>query len=376
MDIFSEGNIAFAVTLLKKLCEEKTRNVLFSPPSILFALNMILLGTRRETAAQIAQLLSLNRSGNTFWGIRSLLAEMNKSSTWYLLKTTNKLFGENYLNFLTSFRESCFKFCNSMMEDVCFSQETEAVRKRINAWIVEKTEGNILEALPDGLVDPLSLLVFVNAINFKATWEKAFDPRHTQIETLKVSQHESTTLQIMKKKEEFLTSPLEELGGQVFTFPCRGMELTIILVFTSDNDLTKLEKGLTYERFITWTKPEAMALMENYDKTFLLPKIKIEETCDLEHVLYSLGMSDAFDEQRADFSGMLMFKSFCLSKVLHTCYLEINEEGIKASAATIAAEIPAASKTDEGLKANGFFLFFIWSYKTKSILFCGRVSSP
>ncbi|XP_036598008.1 serpin B6-like [Trichosurus vulpecula] len=376
MDILSEGNTRFAITLLKKLCEEKPGNVLFSPPSISFVLNMILLGTRRETAAQIAQLLSLNRSGNAFWGYRSLLAEMNKSSTWYLLKTTNKLFGENTLNFFSSFRDSCFKFCNSVMEDVRFSQETEAIRKHINAWVAEKTEGNILDALPDGLVDPLSLLVFVNAINFKVTWERAFDPRHTRIDILKVNEHEKTTLQIMKKKEEFLTSSLEELGGQLFIFPYRGMELTIIFVFTSDSDLTKLEKGLTYERFISWTKPEAMALMENHDKTFLLPKIKTEETCDLEHILYSLGMSNAFEEHRADFSGMLKLKPLSLSKVLHTSYLEINEEGIKASAATVAAEIPAASKRDEGLKANGFFLFFIWSYKTKSILFCGRVSSP
>uniref|UniRef100_A0A4X2M352 Serpin domain-containing protein n=1 Tax=Vombatus ursinus TaxID=29139 RepID=A0A4X2M352_VOMUR len=370
MDILSEGNVTFAITLLKKLCEEKPRNVVFSPPSISFALNMILLGTKRETAAQIAQLLSLNRSKNTFWGFRSLLAEMNKSSTWYLIKTTNKLFGENTLNFLTSFRDSCFEFCNSVMEDVCFSQETETVRKHINAWVAEKTEGNISEALPDGLVDPLSLLVFVNAINFKATWERAFDPKHTDIDILKVNQHERTTLQIMKNKEEFLTSPLEELGGQLFIFPYRSR----ILGFPTF--VFQLEKGLTYERFLTWTKPEAMALMENHDKTFLLPKIKMEETCDLEHVLYSLGMSDAFDEQKADFSGMLMLKHLYLSKVLHTSCLEINEEGIKASAATIAAEIPAASKRDEELKANGFFLFFIWSYKTKSILFCGRVSSP
>ncbi|XP_043834710.1 serpin B6-like [Dromiciops gliroides] len=376
MDLLSEGNITFTIALLKKLCEEKPRNVLFSPPSILFTLNMILLGTRRETAEQIAQLLSLHRSEDPLLGFRSLITEMNKSSTWYLLQTTNKLFGENNRNFLTSFRDACFAFCNSVMEDVCFSLEAEGIRKKINAWVAEKTEGNILEALPDGLVDPLSLLVFVNAINFQATWERAFDPRHTHTDILKVNEHERTIFQIMKKKEEFLTSPLEELDGQVFIFPYRGLELTMILVFSSDTDLTKLEKGLTYERFVTWTKPEALALMENHDKTFLLPKIKIEETCDLEHVLDSLGMSDAFDKHRADFSGMFMLKPLYLSKVLHTSYLEINEEGIKASAATIAAEIPAAPKSDEGLKANGFFLFFIWSYKTKSILFCGRISSP
>uniref|UniRef100_F7G5W4 Serpin domain-containing protein n=1 Tax=Monodelphis domestica TaxID=13616 RepID=F7G5W4_MONDO len=332
MDILSEGDAMFAITLLKKLCKE----------NISFALNMIFLETKRETSAQIAKLLSLNRNGDIYLGFQSLLTEMNKPSTWYLLKTTNKIFGENALNFLMSFRDSCFKFCNSVMEDVCFSQEAEAVRKHINAWVAEKTAvGNILEALPDGLVNPLSLLVLVNAINFKATWKEAFDPRHTYTNLVKVNQYERKTLPIMKKREEFLTTPLEELGAQLFIFPYHGMELTMILMFTSDSDLTKLEQGLTYERFITWTKH------------FFLPKIKIEETSDLEYVLNSLGMSDAFDENKADFSRMSMLKTLYLSKVLHTSYLEINEEGINASAATIAAQIPTNTKRNKGLKTNG-----------------------
>ncbi|KAM9094586.1 serpin B6-like isoform 4-T10 [Sarcophilus harrisii] len=163
---------------------------------------------------------------------------MNKSSTWYQLQTTNKIFGENTLNFVQSFRKACFKFCNSVMEDVCFSQEAGAIRNYINDWVAKKTEDNILEALPDGLVDPLSLLVFVNAINFKASWEQAFDPRHTYTDVLKINQNEKK-FQIMKMKEEFLTYPLEELNGQLFIFPYRGMELTMILVFSTIGDLTK-----------------------------------------------------------------------------------------------------------------------------------------
>ncbi|XP_044538255.1 serpin B6-like [Gracilinanus agilis] len=210
MDIPSEGNVMFAITLLKKLCEENPRNVVFSPPSISFVLNMIFLGTKRETAAQIAKLLSLNRNGDIYLGFQSLLAEMNKPSAWYLLKTTNKLFGENALNFLMSFRDSCFKFCNSVMEDVCFSQEAEAMRKHINAWVAEKTAGNILEALPDGLIDPLSLLVLVNAINFKATWERAFDPRHTYTNLVKVNQVRSFLQDLLVNHKE--TNALVHFG--------------------------------------------------------------------------------------------------------------------------------------------------------------------
>uniref|UniRef100_A0A4X2LWC6 Serpin domain-containing protein n=1 Tax=Vombatus ursinus TaxID=29139 RepID=A0A4X2LWC6_VOMUR len=141
MDSLTEANNMLAITLLKKLCKEKTENVLFSPPSLSFALATILLGAKNDTAAQIEHLFSLDRDGDINLGFQSLLTEMNKPVTSYLLGTTNRLFGENALNFLPFFKESCEKLYNSVLEDVCFSEEAEAVRKHINAWVAENTEG-------------------------------------------------------------------------------------------------------------------------------------------------------------------------------------------------------------------------------------------
>ncbi|XP_020851437.2 serpin B6-like [Phascolarctos cinereus] len=362
-----------AITLLKKLCKEKTENVLFSPPSLSSALATILLGAKNDTAAQIEHLFSLDRDGDINLGFQSLLTEMNKPVTLYLLGTTNRLFfRENALNFLPSFKESCEKFYNSVLEDVCFSEEAEAVRKHINAWVAENTEGKILEALPEDSVNPLSLLIFVNAININLKWKTDTEPmKRCSFVSFKQMHRIS---QIMVKEEGFLGFYIEELGANVCISTHNRMDWNIILVLPVD-DGKKMEEGLTYETFITWTKPEAVDLMEILRKQLFLPRIKIEESYDMVHILCSLGISDAFQEDKADFSGLSTLKDLHLLSVFHLSFLEFTEEGIKASAATVAVEIPGNAK-GKGLKTPSLFFFFIWSHKIKSILFCGRVCIP
>ncbi|XP_027702751.1 serpin B6-like [Vombatus ursinus] len=334
MDSLTEANNMLAITLLKKLCKEKTENVLFSPPSLSFALATILLGAKNDTAAQIEHLFSLDRDGDINLGFQSLLTEMNKPVTSYLLGTTNRLFGENALNFLPFFKESCEKLYNSVLEDVCFSEEAEAVRKHINAWVAENTEGvGGREAR-----EASSIVCLTSTPEGKQIWEVIF----------------------------WLHS-----GRSVNP---RGYTGSLIVGFSIF--FFQMEEGLTYETFITWTKPEAADLMEILRKQLFLPRIKIEESYDMVHILCSLGISDAFHEDKADFSGLSTLKDLHLLSVFHSSFLEFTEEGIKASAATVAVEIPGNAKGKEGLKSPSLFFFLIWSHKIKSILFCGRVCIP
>ncbi|XP_072461136.1 serpin B8-like isoform X2 [Notamacropus eugenii] len=375
MDSLTEANNILAITLLKTLCKEKTENVLFSPPSISFALAMVLLGAKNETAAQIEQLLSEDKDVDINLGFQSLLTEMNKPVTSHLLGTTNRVFGENALNFLPSFKESCEKFYNSILEDVCFSEEADAMRKHINAWVAENTEGKILEALPEDSVNPLSLLIFVNAINFNLKWKTDLETVKRFLRSHKFRKEEYRMSQVMMKEEVFLGSYIEELGANVCINTCDKTDCSIILVLPVD-DGKKMEKGLTYEMFITWTKPETVDLMEILSKQLFLPQIKIEESYDLVRILCSLGMYDAFHEEKADFSGLSTLKALQPLSIFHSSSLEFYEEGIKASAATVAVEIPGTAKGKGEFKIPCLFLFFIWSHKIKSILFCGRVCTP
>lgn len=134
-----------------------------------------------------------------------------------------------------------------------------------------------------------------------------------------------------------------------------------------------MEKALTYEKFRAWTDPEKM----NRGKVqVFLPRLKLEESYDLESFLRSLGMTDAFEEARADFSGMSIKKDVVVSKVVHKCFVEVNEEGTEAAAATAVVRNSRCSRIEPRFCADRPFLFFIKHHKTDSVLFCGRFSSP
>ena len=137
--------------------------------------------------------------------------------------------------------------------------------------------------------------------------------------------------------------------------------------------LPKLEQKLTYDKLVEWTRPDMMhTVWAQVD----LPKFKLEETYDLEEILVSMGMVDAFSPQKCDFSGMSC-DNLVLSKVVHKSFVEVNEEGTVAGAATAAIiRLGSVGKPPERFMADHPFLFFIRHNPTQSILFYGRYSSP
>ena len=137
--------------------------------------------------------------------------------------------------------------------------------------------------------------------------------------------------------------------------------------------LLQVEKALTYEKFIAWTKPD---VMDEEEVEVFLPRFTLEESYDMEEFLQELGMTDAFEETRADFSGMSSGRGLHLSKVMHKSFLEVTEEGTEAAAATGAVVMMRCLMVVPRFNANHPFLFFIQHSKTGAILFCGRFCSP
>ena len=137
--------------------------------------------------------------------------------------------------------------------------------------------------------------------------------------------------------------------------------------------LLQVEKALTYEKFIAWTKP---ALMEEKEVDVFLPRFTLEESYDMEELLQELGMTDAFAEAQADFSGMSSRRGLHLSKVVHKSFMEVTEEGTEAAAATGAVVMMRSLSVVPRFCADRPFLFFIQHGKTGAILFCGRFCSP
>ena len=137
--------------------------------------------------------------------------------------------------------------------------------------------------------------------------------------------------------------------------------------------LLQVEKALTYEKFIAWTKPD---VMDEEEVEVFLPRFTLEESYDMEGVLRDLGMTDAFNASCADFTGMSSGRGLHLSKVLHKSFVEVTEEGTEAAAATGAVLMMRCLRIVPRFCADRPFLFFIQHGQTGAILFCGRFCSP
>ncbi|XP_006892803.1 PREDICTED: serpin B8 isoform X3 [Elephantulus edwardii] len=375
MDQLCEANGTFAINLLKTLGDEnKSQNVFFSPLSISSALAMVLMGAKGNTATQMSQALCLNKDEAVHQDFQSLLAAVNKPSSQYTLRTANRLFGEKTCDFLSAFKESCQQFYEAELEELPFSKDAEESRKHINDWVSEKTEGKISEVLGPGAIDSLTKLVLVNAIYFKGEWKEQFDKKYTRGMPFHCNQQQQKTVQMMFKKAEFRLGSVDEVHAQVLELPYAGEEMSMVILLPEEGiDLTQVEKELTYDKFRAWTSPEKMPRRK---VQVFLPRLKLEESYDLESFLRSFGMTDAFEEVKADFSGMSTKKKVPVSKVAHKCFVEVNEEGTEAAAATAVVRNTRSISLEPRFCADHPFLLFVRHHCTGSILFCGRVSSP
>ncbi|XP_051655447.1 serpin B6-like [Manacus candei] len=379
MESLCAANTIFALNLLRQLCEKKSgQNLFFSPFSISSALSMILLGSKGTTEYQITKVLSLNKAEDAHNGYQSLLSEINDPNTKYILRTANRLYGEKTFEFLSSFLELSQKSYHAGLEPTDFMNAWEDSRKRINGWVEERTEGKIQNLLAKGVLNSLTRLVLVNAIYFKGNWEKQFNKEETAERPFHINKNKTKPVQMMFQTDIFNMTYIGDLQTKILELPYVGNELSMIILLPDaiqdgSTGLERLERELTYEKLIDWISPE---MMKSTKVSVSLPRFKLEEDYDLKPILSFMGMPDAFDLGKADFSGMSSGNELVLSEVVHKSFVEVNEEGTEAAAATTGRIVGGSAMIIPNFTADHPFLFFIRHNKSSSILFCGRFCSP
>ncbi|XP_026148561.1 leukocyte elastase inhibitor-like isoform X2 [Mastacembelus armatus] len=376
----SKANTNFSLALLKKLGDnDQTTNVFFSPFSISSALAMVMLGAGGDTAKQMSECLKTQDcKDDVHASFAKLLSELNKTDAPYALSVANRLYGEQSYRFVEDFLGKTRKLYEAELESVDFKTSYEAARLNINNWVEKKTQGKIKDVLASGVVDSLTRLVLVNAIYFKGNWNKQFNESATTDAQFRLNKNNTKPVKMMHQKTKFPLTFIPELSCQILEMPYKGKELSMLIFLPNeiaDNStgLEKLEKELTYDKFVEWTRPD---MMDEVEVCVGLPRFKMEEKYDLKTVLVSMGMVDAFDERKSDFSGMSPANDLFLSKVIHKAFVEVNEEGTEAAAATAAIMMLRCAMRPATFVADHPFLFFIRHNPTKSVLFAGRYCSP
>jgi len=368
------GNNRFALELYARLKAQKG-NLFCSPYSISTALAMTHGGARGETAAQMAKTLHFNLPQDRLHpAFAAIMGDLNKAGKKgdYELSVANALWVQQGYEMLEAFLELTQKHYAAGLQQVDFKGATEAARKTINTWVEKQTKDKIKELIKPGVLDAMTRLVLTNAIYFKGKWASPFKEDATKDEPFTLADGTKPDVPMMHQTEKF--KYMENKGFQALEMPYAGDRLAMtIFLPTQPDGLAEFERTLTVKDLTRW-----LSKLRQQKVIVAVPKFKM--TCEyrLDEVLAAMGMPAAFSGA-ADFSGMTGNRDFQIGAVLHKAFVDVNEEGTEAAAATAvvmkATAAPPMQKPPV-FRADHPFVFMIRDVKAKSILFIGRVANP
>ncbi|KAF7690282.1 hypothetical protein HF521_012086 [Silurus meridionalis] len=349
MESLSHANSEFALNLYRAISAQNTAgDIFFSPLSISAAMCMVYLGARGVTAEEMAKVLGVSSIPDVHNHFKTLNSEINSPKVSYILRLANRIYGEKTLNFLSEFVDSTQKQYQADMQAVDFIGSSEKSRKLINHWVKEKTEGKIKDILQPGTMP------------------------------FKINQNRSKPVQMMFQTNKFPFNYIDEYKLRVLDLPYVDEELSMVVLLPEESNdgsdpLLKLESELTMDKLLEWTNKEKMDTWT--DIVVYLPKFNLEEQYSLKELLNKMGMSSLFDPNSADLTGISSQGGLFVSSVTHKAFVEVNEEGTEAAAAT-GGLVECGLPRHELFMADHPFLFFIRHNPTKSILFFGRFRGP
>jgi len=370
------GNNRFALNLYDRL-RAREDNLFFSPFSVRTALGMTHGGARSRTATQMEEVLCFATRGESLH--RALVAlgpdpEPGNGSPGYALSVANSLWRQRGCAFLPEYRDLLRETYGAGGGEVDFVQAAEAARKRINDWVEQHTRGCIKNLLRTEDLGPNTVLVLANAIHFKGSWVRRFDAKQTRNRPFfpPADPGESGGERRILVPTMYQTTELgyhRDRDLTVVELPYHGEALSMVILLPNERQgLGRLEASLTPARL-----RDRLGRLTTQEVALYLPRFHLDSRLRLKDPLMALGMTDAFDGARADFSGMTGKKDTWIDRVIHQAFVKVDEEGTEAAAATAVV-----TKRGGGIVArvDHPFLFLIRDRRTGAILFLGRVVDP
>jgi len=237
--------------------------------------------------------------------------------------------------------------------------------------VSDQTQQKILNLLPEGSVQPSTRLVLTNAVYFKAAWAFQFRPEDTH--DLPFTLADGTPVNVPTMKEVESLGYAETDGVQVVDLPYAGSSLSMVILLPAAGKLDALEAALSPAKLAALLN----GLSSAQEVTLSLPKFKFTTAFDLNAAMTSLGMIDAFDSAKADFSGMDGQKDLLIQGILHKAFIAVDEQGTEAAAATaVVVGLTSMPVDNVTVTVDHPFLFLITDRSSGTILFVGRVTDP
>ncbi len=381
MAALAAGNTAFAFDLYKVLTEASgdEANLFYSPYSISVALAMTYAGAEGETEREMAEALHFTlpeaQLHPAFNALSLALASRGagaegKDDQGFRLHVVNAIWGQRGYEFLQAFLDTLAQHYGAGLRLLDFKAVPEEARATINDWVSEQTEGKIEDLIPQGAIDTLTRLVLTNAIYFNAAWAAPFEAERTKDGPFHGLEGEPITVPMMHQTASF--GYAEGSGYQAVELPYDGHELSMVILVPEAGQFAGVESMLDAQ--------EIDALLDRLGVqrvALTMPKFKVESSFSLVDALTALGMPSAFAEA-ANFSGMDGTRELFITDVLHKAFVDVDEAGTEAAAATAVIVGLKAAMPEEPVEVtvDRPFMFLIRDMKTGTVLFVGRVMDP
>jgi len=350
----------------------KGGNIFFSPYSLHTAFAMAYEGARGATAKEMAAVFAFPAAPALRDGIGALEKDLKEAARGSDFGQANSFWAQEGYRFLPAYTGLLARKYKGEARTVNFMTAAELSRRAINTWTEERTKGKIKDLFKEGALTPLTRLVLVNAVYFKGSWLRPFAKEMTGEADFTKPDGGKVKAQMMTFSAPASLQYGETDDFQVLRLPYSGGGLAMLLALPKDGKpLRDVEKKLG---------PAALeelrsVLAEDKVKVFL-PRFKFNSGFDLNSGLAALGMPKAFTDA-ADFSGMDGTLNLYIQRAVHQAFVEVNEEGTEAAAATgISMGLKSIGLGFSVFRADRPFLFFIEEKKTGLLLFMGKVEDP
>jgi serpin B len=349
----------------------KDSNMVVSPFSISAVMAMAYAGARENTAMQMQSVLSFPEKDLTLQEGYEEMFNVLQSNENFTLEAANRLFIHEKYKLLDTYINMVKKHYNALPESVDFGKSEEA-RSIINTWVENQTKEKIRDLLPSGSIDPLTHVVLVNAVYFKGDWKIKFEEADTCKKKFRTTAGKKVDVDMMHKTAKYKAARIKDLDCTVLEMPYKGDRLNMLLF------LSKESKGFdAMEDKFASLDIVNLEMHGECEFHVSLPRFKLETSHDLVDNLKAIGLKDMFGSN-ADFSGIDGSKNLYVKCVMQKAFIEVNEEGSEAAAATAMVINYKSSRVThpQTFICNRPFLFAIKDQLTGMVLFTGRVANP
>jgi len=368
-----QTNNEFAFKFFQQ-AERKKPNFCVSPYSITSAFAMCYAGAAGETQKEFQQVFGFGANNSAthqaFGKLQADLLARNNPGVQFAL--ANRLFPDAKYAFSQDYLDGVQKHYGASLKKFNYRSAYEPARKEINKWVEAQTHERIKDLLPQGALSAQTRLVLVNTLFIKGAWEAPFEAEATRTAAFTDDAGVKTNVRMMSQTYYFNYAQDKEF--QVLELPFKGDSLAMLFILPKTGlTLDGTRASLTKE----WYE-KTIAGMHSLKVVCNIPKFKTECDLQLNKTLKRMGLNSAFTEYVADFSGMDPAKQLYISAAFHKTFVEVDEKGAEAAAATAIdmAEPCSVIAAPPVFNADHPFFYILRDKITGTVLFIGEMKEP